>query len=208
MKKLLLSLMVLATLASCGKDNKVASTAASTTSTSPIQVTTADQNGISLGQKIDNHTTQFGVGVVQLNYYTRATYNQIIADSGSMRFHYTKSTQSVSGNGQNCEKKWGIFYICSSSYSSSTSTSVTESRSPFYSELVNNPGVDAKIAELKDIINNASTLYPIETDGYSYRIRTKNGKQYIINTLAPLLANPTGVMDTSGAVEYLYKITY
>ena len=56
MKKLLLSLVVMATLASCGKDNKVSSGDTAPLAAAPITnaISIADQAGIALGGMIDN----------------------------------------------------------------------------------------------------------------------------------------------------------
>lgn len=199
MKKLLLSLMVLATLASCGKDNKVASTAATTTANPAVTI--SDQSGVSLGQKIDNYTTQFGLGQYRVDYYTVYTYQQIVSMNVPMNYHYTKSTSSTTSNGQTCEKKWGIFYVCSYTSSSNTASSLTDSR------VVLNANVDvaSKIAQLKAIINDANPLYPIQTNGYTYYIRTRDGKHYAIDTRYPIQAQPIGISDSSGT-EYLYNI--
>lgn len=197
MKKLIVALMVLSTLASCGKDNKVAS--ATTAATSPITtpVTTADQVGVALGQKIDSYTTQFGFA--QVNYYT--TIGQLANQGYSITYSYTKDSSSVSN--PDCEKKW-IFTICSSSSSSSNITANV-------SRTVQNTGVNVttKINELKAIINAKHAAYPIQVNGYSYWIKTSDNKEYIIDTRMPIQANPVGIYDpATNSKEYMFKYNF
>lgn len=206
MKKLLLSLMVLTVLASCGKDNKVAS---GSTSSNPaiIGLTSTDQTGIALGTKIDQYLTSFGTGSIYINYYQSYTYQWLMSNAIILDFSYTKSTQSATGNGQNCETKFYIFYVCSYTSATSTSTSnVTTSK-----KLISNQvDIAAKQNELKAIINDVSPLYPIQAQGTSYYIKTRSGAEYIIDTRYPLQANPIGVKTTVNGVatyEYLYNIT-
>lgn len=193
MKKLIVALMVLSTLASCGKNNKVASPAPAAASPATTAITTTDQLGVALGQKIDNHTTQFGVGLI--NAYT--TIGQLANQGVAITYKYTKSTASASPE---CEKKW-IFTLC-------TSTSVT-SFNPTVSRTVTNSGVNvsAKVAELKDIINRKHAAYPIQVSGYAFFITTSDNKQYVIDTRMPIQANPVGIRDTAGT-EYMFRYEY
>lgn len=191
--------MVLAVvLASCGKDNKVGGTG---THFSPI--TTNVQGAADLGQKIETYGTSFGTG--QLYYYgTTQTWANLANTGLNLGYRYTKSSGSVTSPGSSCDKKWGIFYVCSYSSSSTSSnyTSAAESRK------VNNNTVDitTKANELKAIINRANPLIPIQSSGYSYLIQTTDGFQYVIDTRYPLQANPIGIR-TSTYTEYLYNIT-
>lgn len=198
MKKLLLPFMVLAVvLASCGKDNKVGGTG---TQFSPI--TTNVQGASQLGQLIDNYTNTFGLGSTLYSGYPY-TYKQIIDSGANIVYRYTKSTSTYSSSSPNCDKKWGIFYVCSYSNTTTPMPNVTESRPG-----VPNLSVDvhSKANELKSIINRANPLIPIQSSGYSYLITTNDGVQYIIDTRYPLQANPIGIR-TSTYTEYLYNIT-
>ncbi len=193
MKKLLLSFMVLAVLGSCGKKNEV-----STNGYGFSPITTSVQGAADLGSKIDNYPTQFGTG--QLYYYGVTQTWGTLANTGlNLAYRYTKSTSSASGS--NCTLKWGIIYVCSSS-STTTTSNVAESRKVYN----NTVDITAKGNELKAIINNANPLIPIQAQGTSYRVQTRDGKQYIIDTRYPIQSQPIGVMDTSGT-EYLYNIT-
>ena len=189
--------MVLAVLASCGKDNKVGGV---TSQFSPI--TTNVQGAADLGQKIETYGTSFGTG--QVYYYGQTQTWANLANTGlNLGYRYTKSTGNVASTGSNCDKKWGIFYVCS--YSSNTSPTYTSSAE---SRKVNNNTVDitAKANELKGIINRSNPLIGIQSSGYSYLIQTTDGTQYVIDTRYPLQANPIGIR-TSTYTEYLYNIT-
>lgn len=194
MKKLIVALMVLSTLASCGKDNKVASPA-TTAATSPATttVTTTDQVGVALAQKIDNYTTQFGLA--QVNYYT--TIGQLANQGVAITYKYTKSTASSA----ECEKKW-IFTVCSSSSSTSFN--------PEVSRTVANSGVNVttKINELKALINAKHPAYPIQVSGYVFYIVTTDNKQYAIDVRMPIQANPIGIRNADGTQEYMFTYTF
>ena len=205
--------MVLTTLVSCGKDNKVAvPAAAANPATTAITVT--DQAGITLGTAIDNHVSQFGLGTVLYAGQYRETWSRILQVGIPLNYLYTQSNSATSANGQTCEKKWGIFYVCSySSYESTTASgTVTTSRT------VTGAAVDinAKINELKSLINTKNPLIPIQVSqnyqgGASYLITALDGKQYVIDTRYPLQANPIGVRTpavgtTAAKTEYLYNI--
>jgi hypothetical protein len=202
MKKLLLSLMVLASLASCGKNNSVGGAATGAYGSNAI--TSTVQGASQLGSLIDTYPTSFGTQ--QIMYYGNYQTYGTLANTGlNIGYRYTKSTTTSAGS--NCEKKWGIFWVCS--YSSTSSTSgVIESRK------VSNNSVDVltKMNELKDIINRANPLIPIVANYTSYKIVTTDGMQYVIDTRYPLQANPIGIQTpASGTVaattEYLYNIT-
>ncbi len=199
MKTLLLSLLVVSTLVACGKKNEVSSTA-NTSASNPITVSV--QYASDIGSKIDNYSTQFGIG--QVYYYGYPQTYQALVNSGlDLKYRYTKSTMTSTGGGTNCERKWSIFYVCSySSTSSSSGYAIQESRK------VANNSVDVltKQNELKAIVNNVNPLIPIQTSGSMYMITTRDSKQYIIDTRYPLQSNPIGISDTSGT-EYLYNIT-
>ena len=199
MKTLLLSLLVVASLVSCGKDNKVASSAAATSATSPITVTVAGAS--ELGSKIDNYTTQFGTGSITYYGYPQ-TYGALVNQAMNLVYRYTKATSAASASGSNCQLKWSIFYVCSYSNTTTNFSSVVESRKVFN----NSVDVLSKQNELKAIINSVNPLIPIQNNGYSYNITTREGKQFVIDTRYPIQANPIGIKDSAGT-EYLFNIT-
>lgn len=198
MKNLLLGLLVLSALVSCGKKNSVASATVATVGTSPITI--ADARGVALGGLIDNYTTTFGTG--QTLYYNNVfTYQQLINSAANLTLKYTKVATSATSSSNNCEKKW-IFYVCSySNVSSGTAASVTVSRT----ENTNAIDVNAKINQLKAIINSSKPLVGITVSGTSYYIISTDGKEYIIDTKYPLQANPIGIKDST-STEYLFNI--
>lgn len=194
MKRLLMPLMVLAMLVSCGKDNQVSS--AGTSVFNPI--TTTVQGASDLGSKVDNYTTQFGTQQI-LYYGNYQTYGTLANTGLNIVYRYSKSAAAASGS--NCTVKWSIFYVCSSS-STTTTSSVAESRKVYN----NSVDITSKANELKAIINRANPLIPITALGTSYRVQTLDGFQYIIDTRYPLQANPIGISSSAGT-EYLYNIT-
>lgn len=196
MKKLLLSFMVLAVLGSCGKKNEV-----STNGYGFSPITTSVQGAADLGAKIDNYQSQFGTG--QLPYYGVTQTWGTLANTGlNLAYRYTKSTSTASGSGSNCTLKWGFILVCPFTSTTINMGNVAESRKVYN----NSVDITAKGNELKAIINSANPLIPIQAQGTSYRVQTRDGKQYIIDTRYPLQAQPIGVADTSGT-EYLYNIT-
>ncbi len=196
MKKLIVALVVLTTLVSCGKANKIDGVAVGING-----ITVDDTQGVSLGQKIDNYTTQFGHGQVMYYGYPQ-TWGFLVNSGLALKFKYTESTSTTSGNGQTCEKKWGIFYVCTYTTSSSTLTTLPISRTV----LSNGVNVASKIAELKDIINRKNPVIPVQVSGTSYYIKTTDGRDHVIDTRYPLQANPIGV-KTAEKTEYLFNIT-
>ncbi len=180
MKKLLLALIVVSTLFSCGKKNTVG------TSSSTTALTVSGALETQLASQIDNN--QFGNGMA--TYYE--TWSQVVSHMPNLKYNYAQTSASTS----NCEKKWGIFYICTSS---SSSGSATITRSVIHSSV----DVNAKKNELKDLINKR--VY-IQVSGTSYYITANNGKNYVIDTRYPLQANPVSVQNAQdGSGEYFYN---
>ena len=199
MKKLLLSLIVLTVFASCGKDNKVASS--NNTNSDPYYspITTETPGASQLASQIDNYQSSFGTG--QVYYYGNMQTLGTLANTGlNIVYRYTKSAGTSVGS--NCEVKWNIFTVCKSSSVAKYGKTVTESRSD-YNNAVN---IADKIRDLKIILNNSNPLIAIKTQGTANLIVTKDGTQYIIDTSFPLQANPIGIRNSSGT-EYLYNIT-
>ncbi len=90
MKRLLLSIMVMAVLASCGKkDNKVNSDLGATANTYTISNTLLAGNASAqdLMSRINNPLTGFGTGVVN-----NTTWNALVAQYPSAVFRYTNGT--------------------------------------------------------------------------------------------------------------------
>jgi hypothetical protein len=184
MKKLLLSLMVLATLASCGKDNKV-DTASSTSSTSSI--TLDDATAKQLATVIDNSTT----------YFAARPY-------ANYRLGYVTSIAQTTNTGNNCEEKTGWFgvkyYVCKSS---SSSTAVTPTSYVAVSSVV----LETKKGELRAIVNRSSAG-AIYYSGYAYTVKTTDGNLYTIDTRYPIEANPVVVQTAAGQITYYAGLFY
>lgn len=178
MKKLLVSLVVLATIFSCGKKNTVSGNSVSGLSSSVSGATET-----SLASQINNN--QFGTGYATYGL----TWAQLISNQPNLTYYYASSGLST----VSCETKWTIFKICSTS-SSSSSSNITRQ--------VTNSSVDlnSKKSELINIINARTS---IQNSGTVYYIITNNAKQYIIDTAKPLQANPVQVQDNATSkVEY------
>jgi hypothetical protein len=190
MKKLVVALMLLSlSVVSCGKNNSTNSGTAGVSN----PITTSIQGASQIGAMIDNYGQYFGSA--QASYYM--TYLQMVNQGANLKYHYTK-TASASSN-SNCSLKWGIFYVCSSSSTSSTTSNVTESK------LVENNAVTilTKQNELKGYINTALQITQSGTATYIY---TNQGKYIVIDTRYPIQAQPVGIQDSTGN-EYLYNIT-
>lgn len=175
MRKLILSLMVLASLVSCGKDNKVG--AGSSTSA----ITNTDPSAIQLGTMIDSSEKYFQAG---------PTYG---------RYAYLAATTSNSNPNQTCEEKEGWFgikyYVCKSNSTSNTA--------PNYTYTNANVDLTAKRNEIKGYINNASYGGISSVSGYAIRIITTSGITYIIDRSVPLQANPVVIQQPNGqSVNY------
>ena len=191
MKKFLLSIMVLATLSSCGKDNKVSSGAAAAPPvingysnghlTGPSLVAAQD-----LIAKINNPAT-FGGGLVITSY-------------GS--------------SNQNCGTKWGFINYC---YGSSGGGNYAITSGMTWNELAaqkpnlsyyyyygsqtvhSSVNIATKQAELIQLLNTATAL---EVSGTLYYIRVTNAI-YVIDTRYPIQANPSALKVSQGE-DYLY----
>lgn len=212
MKKLIVALMVLTTLVSCGKDNKVASGAAAAPVVTNPAITVTDAAGIALGNQITSYTTGFGTARV-LYYNNQYSIQQLVDNGVMMDLIYVKNTSTSTNVDPNCEKVLVIFTFCKSSSSSSTALptgAITRG--------VNDVTAAVKQDELRAIINNKNPLIAIQTStnpnygGTVYKIIAKDGKQYVIDTSHPLQANPVGIA-TPGAngtfsVEYFYTVKF
>lgn len=183
MKKLLLSLMVLATLASCGKDNKVSSNG-TTSTTTPTTVTNPLVTGSTQAQALItmiNNPSSFGQGTVSL------------------------------GNAsQNCQTKWTIFYYCTSTSSAGTTTTWNQIVAQYpnlvyqYSNgnTVRHADVNIanKQAELISILNSATA---VQVSGYIFYV-TVGSNYYVIDARYPIQANPSGAY-ANGSQYYLVQ---
>jgi hypothetical protein len=188
MKKLLLALMVMASLVSCGKKNQV-----STDGSSSSAITLNDNTAVQLGSLIDNSETQFGYQ--QVTAYE--TWNQAALNHPNYYYKYTASA----GSSSNCVQKTGWlgikYWVCSSS----SSSSATVSRSV----VVGTVDLAAKRNELKGYINSGYAG-SIIASGPVFYVRTNAGVVYTIDTRLPIQANPTGIQQANGQIEYFLRM--
>ncbi len=179
MKKILIALLVLTTVFSCGKKNTVSNNGSST---SGLNGNVAGTVEVSLATQINNN--QFGTGYASYGL----TWSQAIANQPNITYYFYKSGLST----VSCETKWTIFKICSTNSGGSSS---------FSRSVVNSSvNIDSKKSELINIINSRTS---IQNSGTVYYIMTSDSKQYIIDTAKPIQANPVQVMNYStNQVEY------
>jgi hypothetical protein len=190
MRNLLLSILVLASLVSCGKDKG----ANVLTGASNNAINIADATGVQLGGLIDTSETSFGFAQIGTG-----NWNQAVAFYPYYSFKYVTTSEASNSN---CVQHGGFFKFYTCTYTSgSTSTNVTFSRVVPASSIV----LAAKRAELKAIINSAIVPYGIQTLGSRYIIRTTIGVIYTIDTSYPIQANPVSVTQTNGQQEYFYN---
>lgn len=180
MKNLLISFLVLATMASCGKNNSVG---APSSLTSPLTVTGAAET--QLGSVIDNN--QFGNGMA--TYYE--TWNQLLAHMPNVTFDYGTVASSAQNN--NCKFDVKGYCLLSVSTSFTNTTTATVTRSVLYSSV----DLTAKKNELKNLLNSRLYLYQF---GTQYQIDTLD-KRYYIDTSLPMQANPVLIMNKDGSSE-------
>lgn len=192
MKHLFFGLLVLTTLASCGKSNTVGGTAAaapavSTPVTSAITVT--GQVETQLAQIIDGN--QFGLG--QATYYE--TWAQVVAKMPNTTYNYGNYTATQSN--PNCKTYLSIIQVCSNS---SSTSNISVSRSVVHSSV----DLVTKQNEIKAIINRRSM---VQSAGYGvFYIRTTDNSTYIIDQRLPIQANPVQTTSASGSGETLVSV--
>lgn len=185
MKKLLLSLMVLASLVSCGKDNKVSSGSSSYNYSNAYLSGTGATYASDLVAKINNYSANFGNGQI-----------------------YTSSSN------QTCGTKWGFINYCyGSSGSNYATTGLTwnalAAQQPniryLYSDntIVTHSAVNiaTKQQELITLLNSATN---IQVSGTLYYIQVTSGAYYVIDTRYPLQTNPSAVTNGYQTV-YFYQ---
>lgn len=182
MKKLLLSLMVLATLVSCGKDNKVSSgSAAVTPVTNPL--TNSNPYAQELITRINNPGAGFGEGLV------------LTSSSGS--------------SNQTCGTKWGFINYC---YGSSGGGNYAVTAGMTWNQLVaqrpnlayyyylsqpvahSSVNIATKQAQLTQLLNSATA---IQVSGTLYYIQVANAI-YVVDTRYPIQANPSALKTGQG----------
>ena len=178
MKKLLLALMVMATLASCGKDNKV------------------DSNG----------AVGFN-GTVTNTLVTNNPQAQALVSMISNPSSFGQGAISTGGQ-QNCGTKWGFIYYCTSSSSGgSTMTwnqlvaskpSIVYRYSNGTTVRHSDVNVTTKQNELASLLNSATA---IQISGYMAYV-TVGATYYVIDIRYPIQANPSAAASSGGQGYY------
>ena len=191
MKKIFLSLIVLASLISCGKDNKVSSGNAQVPPAPVI-------NGYSNGHLTGNSVTLAQDLIAKINNPASFGQGLVVTSTGS--------------SNQNCKTKWEIFYYCYGSVGagnyamySTTTWNDLAAQYPrlqytyFRSNTVHSEvNVAAKQTELIQLLNRATAL---EVSGTIYYIRVTDAI-YVIDIRYPMQANPSAIKTAQGE-DYL-----
>jgi hypothetical protein len=175
MRNLLLSLMVLASLVSCGKDSKSGSVNGSSSSAITLDDTVAKQ----LGTLIDNSTS----------YFPAAT------TSPTARYAYVVTT--VTSSQPVCETKEGWLGIKYTVCKAPTTSNATPSSYVQVSTI----NLEAKRAELRSYINS-SNAGGLIFNGTGYTVRSTSGVVYTIDPRYPIQANPVMVQQVNGEIKY------
>ncbi len=179
MKKLLLALLVLASLASCGKNNSVGSST-SAVGTSGLSTSGIDQSGrVPLSTYISNINNN--------------GFNAAVADNEIYRFY----TSSSSGNG--CTVKWGFLTVCTGSSSSGGTYSTVN-------VVHSSENLAAKKTELINIIAQAYA-YSNSSDKLQLYVQAANGDVYTIDFRVPMSANPVVKRTSAGLVYFDYSFS-
>jgi hypothetical protein len=197
MKKLLIALVILSSLVSCGKKNVAGSTSSLTSA-----ITLNDSVAQNLGSQIDNSATTFGAGQAG---YSGMTWNQVLAGTyyqpaKNLTYQYVTSAAQTANN---CVEKTGWFGIkywdCSPGSNNVSNPTITRT-------VVNNTvDLAVKRSELKAIINSATAGSLINSNNTIYTIRNAStGIVYTIDLRYPMQANPTSVQQANGQTEYFY----
>lgn len=187
MKNLLLSLVVLASLVSCGKDNKVSSGANATQLTNPIMVgnTTAQV----LITQLDNPTAGFGNGLVA-DY----TSNQTCKNWGIFNYCYSSTT----GTAATGARTWNTIVAANPN----TVYYYTNGTTTVHSQIA----VVTKQNEIRAILNSASSIQVQALQGGNVYYVTVAGGYYVIDTRYPLQVNPSAV--STGTTQNYFMRAY
>lgn len=191
MKKIIVALMVLSTVVSCGKNGNVVGAAISA---NPLTV--SGQTESSLGSMIDND--QFGTGAYRLSNGYSDSFKRFIDTGANFTYSYSSKTNTDSVTGNNCRTYLSGFYTYCPPSITSYST-MTVDTSPVTATRLNSTVIllDKK-NQLKDLINRR-ILGGVQSVGNSkFIIMTSDGNKYVIDTSAPMQANPVEV--TVGAI--------
>ncbi len=184
MKKLLISMIVLASLVSCGKDNKVSSTNSTLNYSNPYLSgnTQAQTYAQALIAQINNPSTNFGNGVIGANSANQTCDSKLYGLISWCYTTYSNSSNSQTWN-QLTASKPGLVYVYNYSQ-------------PVVHSSVN---VSTKQSSLISLLNSATNVTMTAVSGGNvYYIQTSAGV-YVIDTRYPIQANPSAYQTTSGS---------
>ena len=183
MKKLILSLMVLASLVSCGKNNSVGSPAGASTGGISNPIIVNNPTAQALLVLINNPYTGFGQGMT-----SQSSSNQ---DCGTTLFgliHYCTYGGAATQSGVT----WNSLLTSNPNLTYQYSSGRTVRNSDVT--------IGSKQDQLRAILNSATN---IQTNGQAYFIMV-SGTQYLIDARLPIQANPIGTASQIGS-EYFVR---
>jgi hypothetical protein len=187
MKNLLIALVVLSSLVSCGKKNVAGATTAVNGLTSPMVASTAVESDFIT--RVNGN--QFGTGNYQGMRFTDA-----IAHGSNPQYQYANYTAPAAVS-PNCHSAW-VFQVCNSSSSSSY-------QAPVLGRKIDTLSV-ATVTKQNEIIAIYNSKAQVFTNGNSFKIITTDNKTYFFDTTLPIQANPTQSYNANGSGEYLINV--
>lgn len=191
MKKLVVSLMVLTALASCGKNNAVSSLGSNGSGSSSALTAGLDQWG----------------RVPLTNYITDVNNNAFgAARADSETYRYLNYTGSATGSGCTLKTALGGFltyYACSGVTSPSTNYGSYDTVNVIHST----ENLAAKKNELVSIISQ-SFQYTNSADRKQLYIKVGNGDVYTIDFRLPMSANPVVKFTAATGVTKTFDYTF
>ena len=193
MKKLLISLVVLTTIFSCGKKNTVSSS-----SVSGLNSSITGSVEVELASKINNNS--FGTGTVYVNGYPES-FSQLVSQYPAVKYKY--GTYKMVTNTSSSNTKCVLLVICAtwSGFNTSTPVSFTSTREVYHSSIND---ADKK----SQLINLINSRVAVQRDTYNtnvYYVVTSDSKVYTIDTGLPLQGNPAAIQNTDGTREIFYQ---
>jgi len=188
MKKLLLALVILSTLVSCGKKNTVG-----TVTNSGII------NAISASTQVES---DFLTRVNGNQFAVNATYYgeplaQAIARGANPQYRYANVAAPQAGT-QNCHTVLVIFTACGG-YSSTSMQTLTITRTVSHTSL-------SVVDQQNKLISIFNKKQSVSFDGRYFRIFTNDNKTYYFDTALAIQAQPTSTYNADGSGEVFFNV--
>lgn len=188
MKKFILAVMVLASLVSCGKNNKVGSAVGAAPITGVTnQIILNNPAAAALISKIDNPATGFGNG-----YVVSGSSNQTCDSTLGGLIQYCYSSGSTSNSGS---ATWNALLIADTDIIFKYSSGRTVRNNIDVS-------VASQQASLREILNRATN---IQGDGTVFYV-TVAGGYYVIDTRYAIQMNPSGIATQTSSEYFLHTL--